>query len=281
MRLAVFPKYAARNSESVMQALIQGFQHHGVTIESGSFDSDAVIIWSQLWAGRMRHNRGVYQHYRTHVRPIIIVDAGCINRGHTWRISTDQHGLIAGSGHDASRRQEIGLVVDPWRCKRGSDILIALQRTDSNQWQNLPHIGTWLESRIQEIRCHSDRPIRVRPHPRNKISHQHINVIIDPPQHIQGTYDDYDLSRSLEHAWCVINWNSSPGVIATLRGVPAFVGATSLAAPVANQDLASIESPSMPDRSQWANDLAWTEWTVAEMQQGLPQSYVLSLIRHQ
>jgi hypothetical protein len=281
MRLSVFPKYAARNSEPVMQALIQGFQRHGVTIETESSDSDAVIIWSQLWAGRMRHNRGVYQHYRTHGRPIVIVDAGCINRGHTWRISTDQHCFIAGSGHDAARLQEIGLMIDPWRHDRGSDILIALQRTDSNQWQGMPDIGTWLGSMIQEIRRHSDRPIRVRPHPRNNISREHINATIELPQHILGTYDDYDLLKSLDKAWCVINWNSSPGVIATLSGVPAFVGATSLAAPVANQDLAYLENPGMPDRSQWANDLAWTEWTVSEMQNGVPQSHVLPLIQHQ
>jgi hypothetical protein len=280
MRLAVFPKYAARNSGPVIQALIQGFQRHGVTIEPESFCSDAVIIWSQLWAGRMRHNREVYQHYRTHDRPIVIVDAGCINRGQTWRISTDRHCLIAGSGHDASRLQEIGLMIDPWRCKRGSDVLIALQRTDSNQWQGMPDISTWLGSMILEIRRHSDRPIRVRPHPRNNVSYQHTDVIIEPPTPLLGTYDDYDFPRSLDQAWCVINWNSSPGVIATLSGVPAFVGATSMAAPVANQDFAYLENPGMPDRSQWANDLAWTEWTVTEMQHGVPQSYLLPLIGH-
>lgn len=281
MRLAMFPKYAARDSTPVLDALIQGFQRHGVTIELESFDSDAVVIWSQLWAGRMRGNRAVYEQYRSRNRPIWIVDAGCIQRGHTWRISADRHGMIAGSGHDASRRNQLGLMLDPWRHQRGSDVLIALQRTDSNQWQGMPDVNTWLGTVIKNLKQHTDRPIRIRPHPRNSITYQSPDVVVEQPQHLSGTYDSYDFSASLDQAWCVINWNSSPGIIATLRGVPAFVGGSSLAAPVANQDLSRIEDPVMPDRTRWANDLAWTEWTVAEMQQGEPQSYLIDSIQDQ
>jgi hypothetical protein len=281
MRLSLFPKYAAQNSEPVLQALIQGFIYHGYTIDIDSFDSDAVVIWSQLWAGRMKGNREVYEKYRNQSKPVIVVDAGCIHRNHTWRIITDQCNQIAGVGHDQSRRQQLGLEIDLWRYKRGSDILIALQRTDSNQWRDMPDVNTWLTSVIDDIRQYSDRNIRIRPHPRNRYIQKHTGASIESPQHLIGTYDDYDFLRSLDQAWCVINWNSSPGIVSTLRGVPAFVSESSLAAPVANHDMALIENPLMPDRTQWVNDLAWTEWTLTEMQQGIPQSYLISLMQRQ
>jgi len=281
MIFSSFPKYSARNAGPVLDAFVQGMNRHGVTVRDDSLDCDATVIWSQLWAGRMRGNQAVYDQYRARKRPVVIIDAGCIQRGHTWRISTDRHGMIAGSGHDAQRRKQLGMVVDSWRCQRGSDVLIALQRTDSNQWQGMPDVDTWLGTVIKNLKQHTDRPIRIRPHPRNRIAYSATDVVIEQPQRLLGTYDSYDFSACLDQAWCVVNWNSSPGIVAALRGVPVFVGGSSLAAPVANQDFSRIEDPMMPDRTQWANDLAWTEWTVAEMQRGEPQSYLLDLIQDQ
>ena len=68
----------------------------------------------------------------------------------------------------------------------------------------------------------------------------------------------------------MINFNSSPGVNSVLAGVPVFVDSTSPAALVGNHDFSLIETPWRPDREQWAWNLAHTEWTVAEIKQGIP-----------
>ena len=68
----------------------------------------------------------------------------------------------------------------------------------------------------------------------------------------------------------MINHNSGPGPQAILNGVPAFVGVTSLAAPVGNLNLADIENPLRPDRTQWIEQLGHTEWTMSEIESGLP-----------
>ena len=90
------------------------------------------------------------------------------------------------------------------------------------------------------------------------------------PTMIENTYDDYDLHFSNE--WAVISWSSNPGIHAVLNGIPAFVGEQSLAFDVANTDLSKIEQPNMPDRTQWLNDYAYTEWTIEEIAQGTPFS---------
>jgi hypothetical protein len=74
----------------------------------------------------------------------------------------------------------------------------------------------------------------------------------------------------MEEAWAVINHNSGPGVQSVLSGVPAFVDTSSLAAPVANLDLANIESPALPDRGAWLIQLCHTEWRPEEIATGWP-----------
>jgi hypothetical protein len=72
--------------------------------------------------------------------------------------------------------------------------------------------------------------------------------------------------------WATVNWSSNPGIHSVINGVPSFVSHHSLAYDVANDIdfLHDIEDPMMPDRTQWLNDYAWTEYTVDEIAQGLP-----------
>lgn len=280
MRLSYFPKSAARNSAPVITALMQGFQLHGVQPDLENHNSDMVVLWSQLWAGRMRPNQAIYQHYVSRGLPVLIVDVGSIQRNHTWRITLSGNAYVAGRGYNSDRRHELGLELQPWQNCRGDNIVIALQRPDSNQWQGQPDMQTWCDNMIAKIRTHSQRPIEIRPHPRSAFQLRHRDATLVTPCRVAGTYDDVDFPAVFRRSWAVVNWNSTPGILAVRTGIPAFVGASSLAAPVANLDLARIENPEMPDREQWANDLAWTEWTVQEIAQGLPQSYILHEIKN-
>ena len=60
----------------------------------------------------------------------------------------------------------------------------------------------------------------------------------------------------------------------TISGLatPAYVSEQSIAYDVANKDFSTINEPLMPERQQWLNNYANTEWTVDEIAQGLPFS---------
>ena len=60
----------------------------------------------------------------------------------------------------------------------------------------------------------------------------------------------------------------------------AFVSTHSLAYPVGNDIdfLHDIEKPMMPERQQWLNDYAHTEYTVEEISQGIPLKHLTSLL---
>jgi hypothetical protein len=139
----------------------------------------------------------------------------------------------------------------------------------------MPNLSQWVVETIKEIRKYSDRKIVIRPHPRCPIApveNQFKNVIKQLPIKRAGTYDDYDIRFDNAHA--VVSWTSNPGIRAVINGYPVFTGPNSLAQPVANHTLTDIEIPQMPDRRQWLNDYAHTEWTIQEISKGLPLKYL-------
>jgi len=270
MRFGLFDKQAAGNSGPVWQAIRQGLDQLGMAHASQDLDADVAVIWSVLWAGRMRANLDVWSRFRQSRRPVIVAEVGALDRGRTWKLGINGTGTDAiwGQGIDPNRSRQLGIETADWR-HQGRDIVICLQRSDSYQWHNQPPVHQWLDQTIHRVREHSTRPIVVRCHPRQRVKLPR-DVAESVCHPVANTYDGFDFDQILLNAWAVINWNSGPGVQAVLQGVPAFVGSSSLAAPVANLDLAQIETPARPDRSQWLIDLCHTEWTCSEIATGYP-----------
>jgi len=267
MKCSIYYDYGALNSRPVFDAVAQGLRHHGHTVVAHDDSADIAIIWSQLWAGRMRANQTVWHHYKKINRPVLVVEVGALQRDQTWRLMLDGKNCLTSTNNTSKRFNQLGLQLHPWR-QVGDHIVVACQRPESQQWTGMPAVAEWVDSLVAGIRQVSSRPIHIRPHPRHRISTVPNGCYLDQPRPQANTYDDYDLARSLNNAWCVVNYNSNPAVSAVLSGYPVFVHSTSIAAAVGNLDLAHIERPLTPDREQWAWDLAHTEWTVAEIATG-------------
>jgi hypothetical protein len=275
MRVSIFDQYGALNSAPVFAAVRAGLDRIGVQYTSMDSSADVAVIWSMLWAGRMKPNQQIWELYRSTGRPVIVVEVGMLRRGLTWKLGVNGTGLLADYGQELipNRANTLGLGVTPWT-NSGYNIVIACQRSDSEQWAGQPPTIAWLTETARKIRQHSDRPIVIRPHPRQRIANIP-GCVIESPKPIPGTYDSFDYDQCLKTAWTVINHNSGPGTQAILKGVPAFVGSSSLAMPVGNLDIANIENPLRPDRSQWIEQLAHTEWTIPEIESGLPLQRLL------
>jgi len=169
-------------------------------------------------------------------------------------------------------RRRYGVELKPWR-STGEYILICGQHDKSLQWQGQPSMSNWFLKTYDEIRKHTDRPIIFRPHPRCRlpeIERGLKHVYRQDPRHLLGTYDDFDMN--FDNIWATVSYSSNPGIHSILEGVAAFVGTSSLAYDAANDIdfIHDIESPLQPDRTQWLNDYAHTEWTVEEISQGIP-----------
>jgi hypothetical protein len=276
MRFSLFNKFGALNSQPVFAAFQQGLDQLGIIHNSHDMSADVAVIWSMLWSGRMRHNQAVWQAFRAADKPVIVLEVGMLQRGHTWKMGVNGTGSAAfyGNDLDLQRPSKLNLQLKPWR-QSGDDIVIALQRDDSEQWVGLPPTEKWLKQTVYQLRQVTQRSIVIRSHPRREVVVLP-GCVIDKPLHMPNSYDDFDFNRALKNAWAVINWNSGPGSQAIMSGVPAFVGPCSLAAPVANLDLLQIENPNKPDRNQWLVEVSHTEWTIDEIATGYPLSRLLT-----
>ncbi len=282
MKLSIFPKFGAQNSKPVFAAFVEGAKKVGHTVVEHDMTADVYVIWSVLWSGRMLSNQSVWQDAQKFGKPVVVLEVGGIQRGTTWKVGLNHinNNGFFGSNTDITpgRSKKLGVVLAPWTTD-GKHILICGQHTKSQQWQHMPPPVEWLDNTINQVKIHSDRPIIVRPHPRDWqwiTEFKHKDVTIKIPKKLDGTYDDFDFNDDVKHAWAVINPSSNTGILSILQGVPAFVTSHSLAAPVGNLSLEQLADPLRPPREDWLEWYCHTEWTLEEIAFGTPISRIFS-----
>ena len=249
--------------------MLDCLQASGIQTQENSMTSDAAVIWSVLWNGRMKANQQVYEHYRSQNKPVIVIEIGALYRGNTWKIAVNNvtnqgyYGHLDNLDWDRPRKLKISLAT---QSITKPEIIITLQHQKSLQVSNISNIGQWLTQTISIIKDNTDRPIVVRPHPRCSINLPALppGVTIEQPRHLANTYDSFDMHYDC-HA--VVNYNSGPGIQAAIAGVRPLVDGTSLAYPV-SIGYADIEQPYTMDRQLWLTQICHTEYTLEEIQAG-------------
>lgn len=252
-----------------MSAVLDYFQARGIQTQENSWDSDAVVIWSVLWAGRMAPNQAVYEHYRSLGRPVIVLEVGALYRGQTWKVAVNNITRAGYYGHehdlDWDRPKKLGISQAITFGDR-PHVVIAAQHARSLQVSGID-MGQWCADQCRQVRQHTDRPILIRPHPRSRldVSAKPRDVEIQQPQAVANTYDSFDMRFDC-HA--VVNLNSGPGIQAAIAGCRPVVDQSSLAAPV-GISISDIERPYDVNRDQWLVEICHTEYTLQELRTGI------------
>lgn len=120
----------------------------------------------------------------------------------------------------------------------------------------------WARCAVKLLREHTERDIVIRPSPIDKgfpgidgcYTSRHESIIDD-----------------LQDAWAAVTYSSNGVVEALLEGVPVFADGPSIAGDLACEDFDRIEDPYYPDsglREQWANELAYSQWSGEECSAG-------------
>jgi hypothetical protein len=277
MKFSLFKEYGALNSKPVFEAFEHSLRSAGHTVVYNDMNADVAVIWSVLFYGRMAKNKDVWNNFRKNNRNVVVLEVGGIKRGTTWKVGLNginRDAYFGPSGMDDLRSRKLGLELKPWQ-QDGEYILICGQHDQSLQWQGMPPMSKWVMNTIEQLQIHYKYPIIFRPHPRcrlSEIERQYKNVYRQEPKQILGTYDDFDMT--FDNIKYTVSWSSNPGIHSIINGVPAFVSPHSLAFDVACPHLLMIDNPHMPDRQQWLNDYAHTEWTVEEISQGMPLKHL-------
>jgi len=251
-----------------MSAVLDYLQARGIQTQENSMNSDAAVIWSVLWAGRMAPNQAVYKHYRSQGKPVIIIEIGALYRGNTWKVSVNNITSQGYYGHldnlDWDRPTKLKISLANQTISK-PNIVIAAQHDRSLQVAGVD-MTDWVRTTIGILRNNTDRPITIRPHPRCRLMLNELppGVSTEAPRKLANTYDSYDMHFDC-HA--VVNLNSGPGVQAAIAGVRPVVDLTSLAYPV-GIGFADIEQPYEKDRQLWLTQICHTEYTLDELRTG-------------
>jgi hypothetical protein len=186
-------------------------------------------------------------------------------------------GEYCDSAPDPSRwtaiQRDMGVSLKDWRTQ-GNHILVCLQRDGGWSMAGFDVVD-WTLITLKQLRRHTDRPIRIRPHPGDKKAGRYCRDILELCQR-HGIRDvamsdpKVPLERDFKHCWAVVNHNSSPAVGAAIEGFPVFVTDPdrSQARDVCNRDLARIENPELPDRQSWINRISQFHWSYDDLVTG-------------
>jgi len=182
-----------------------------------------------------------------------------------------------------------GITFKDWHSPGNSIIIMAQKEGDSSLltlYEKYNSYYDWVEDLIVDIRKYTDRPIIIRPHPRNnlkgiKLASRLQKKLKDPTITISNNTDslgDYlsspnkadGLYNDLKKAYCVITYNSLSAIESICEGIPTFAMEDgSMIWPVAHKDLSQIENLSYDiDLTQWKYDIAYTQWTGEEHKSG-------------
>jgi hypothetical protein len=268
MKFRLYREFGSLNSVAIFNAVEQGLKSIGEQIVTQN--EDIPVIWSVLWNGRMEKNKYIYEKCARQNSKIMIIEVGNLNRNVTWRISLDHINALGKFANDRdldeNRPSRLGIRLNPYRKQRKNEILIACQHQKSLQWTGMPPINLWLEDTITKIKQHTDRKIRIRPHPRSNFTYTDNRATIERPRMISGTYDSFDIDYDYH---CVVNHNSGPPIQAIIDGCPVITDSSSLAWPMSN-NFENLEDLKFKDREDWLIKLSHTEWTVDEITKGIP-----------
>jgi len=246
-------------------AVVQGFVH------PGSKNSKHLNLRKEVFEKQQRDNKRS-----------IIVDSNLFlsyDSGNTKKyLRYSYDGIFPTTGEycntnpDPARWQkisnELGISLkDPSRT--GKYILLCCQRDGGWSMDGQP-LMPWVVHTIQTIRKFTDRIIMVRFHPGDKNRVQHIRAL--QRYRLQGVSPSVsdNLLSDLKSAYAVINYNSSPAVVAAIEGVPTFVldPQRSQAAEVSHHKLNDLENIKEFDREKWIQKMAQMHWTLDELKDG-------------
>ena len=248
MRSFIYARKGQPHQYRVMAALSQGLAKHGIECMvrdnyTGAEQADFLVWWGDK----------VPEHLMK--KPRLILEAGYINgqsgdyhQDRLRYVSAGWNGLHGRAdpgalGCPPDRFDAIGVSLRPWRTD-GEYILVCEQHPGDAV---APQDRDWWAP-MAAMALRHDIPVKVRPHP-----------LCAP--------DMKPLSESLENAKLCLTWSSTCGIQSVIAGVPTIaLDLGSMARDVSEHHMTL--APVCPDRQQWANDLAYRQWTHRELESG-------------
>ena len=303
--------------KNVSGALAKGLAKHGDKFEViESFDipheADAYIQTNLLkpkidngWQGPM------YRFIRDSGKPYLVNESASFRRHMHWtRLGWYSYkwteGVFGNENSPGDRwkkfQEASGVQLKDWHSPGDSIIIMGQKEGDSsllNLYKDYNSFYDWAEQIILQVSKYTDRPIILRPHPRNlsrgtklsnKLRNKYPKLKISVSENTDSLADYLPdeknenkadgLYQDLKKAHCVITYNSLSAIESICEGIPTYAFEDgSMIWPIRQTDLANIENLNYNiDRTQWSYDIAYTQWTQREHATGESWAHLKPLI---
>jgi hypothetical protein len=264
LSVAIYVNKGHRRSEMVTAAMAEGIRAAGdmATVLDQTRYTKPVAPIAVLY-GLVGMLPRIMHDYCQEGRKAVFIDLGY------WGRRDGYHKVTVNSRHPTEYFQRVKHPGDrarifhhrlrPWG--EGRRILVAGMGAKGANY--LGHgADSWERETIAQIKEYTDRRIVYRPKPSWETAVP-----------IEGT-DYCSPAESLEYAFAdchaVVAHHSNTTVDALIAGIPVFVW-DGVSKPMGQQDLSMIDAAYRPaGRQQWIDDIAYCQWNVREMTQGMP-----------
>lgn len=235
-------------------AVAEGFRRHGIEpnmLPVGKPEPcDLAVCWGVRKRAEMRSGRRA-----------LIVERGYVGDRFQWT-SMGFDGLNGKA--DFCNRDMPGdrwsryfaSAMQPWRDHAGDYVLVLGQVPGDASIHGIVDIGRWYETVAVQL-FRAGHKARFRAHPLAPKFGRHPTL-----KPIGGT-----LQEAFAKAKWVVSYNSNSALDAVLAGVPAVTIDRGAMAWDVTGHKATVAPPT-PDRTQWANNLAYTQWSPDEIERG-------------
>lgn len=266
--------YLSRNPvhDRVIEAMYIGCPHTRLMVFDFEYvEADIAVVFG-VYKSRVKISwpRGkVIEKQLAAGKPVLVLETGYINRGD----GEDNHYAAGFNGLNgradfknknmpADRAEKLGVRLKDRQY--GEKILLCGQVPQDASVDHID-IARWLNDARDEIKSRTSREIVFKTHPQAQVGP------------IEGCgYTTKPLLEAIQGCQCVVTFNSNAAVEAVIEGVPVFAfDAGSMALAVANTEWDALDSPALPDRTQWLSDLAYCQWNLDEMRSGEAWSHLL------
>lgn len=157
------------------------------------------------------------------------------------------------------RWHKYGFELPPW--KKSGDYYLIMGQVPGDMSIDGVDIIQFYHMNMMRLSLKTDKPIYFRPHPKTRQ--------LSPKGLKAPILGGMSLEQSFKRAAGVITYNSNSGVDAALSGVPVLTqDIGSMAWPVGAKTINELIDFNYPDRTQWAYNLAYAQWTAEELKSG-------------
>jgi hypothetical protein len=256
------------------KAFLAGVEKAGDEIEfvsKSSSETDAEVV-CMVGVKSLK----LFRKMRGQGKQIIYFDKGYFRHrgaGRTWeywRVAINDHhptSYIATAKHTPLRWEKTAarraIAPKGWR-ESGSHIVYAGSSEKYHNFAGLTDPTEYAKDVIRRLSKLTDRKVIYRPKP----------TWFDAVPILGTTFSGrmQSIWDVLQGAWCLVTDGSNASFDAVIEGIPNIVIGNAIAKPISSQDIAWIERPwlaSDEEKNQWFHNLAWCQFTEAEMTDGL------------